>query len=89
MVQSFRDARGRMFVEPERFRKGSTEYPQSSYVSRMSETSVEAIRLGEARYRAGAWAEAAAIFSRIAEAEPAHSAALRLLGLCRLRLRCV
>jgi tetratricopeptide (TPR) repeat protein len=52
----------------------------------MSETSVAAIRLGEARYRAGAWAEAAAIFARIAEAEPAHSAALRLLGLCRLRL---
>jgi tetratricopeptide (TPR) repeat protein len=44
------------------------------------------IRLGEARYRAGAWAEAAAIFSRIVDQDPEHSAALRLLGLCRLRL---
>jgi Flp pilus assembly protein TadD len=46
----------------------------------------EAIRLGEARYRAGAWAEAAAVFARIAEQDPEHPAALRLLGLCRLRL---
>jgi tetratricopeptide (TPR) repeat protein len=46
----------------------------------------EAIRLGEASYRAGAWDEAAAIFTRVAEQDPEHSAALRLLGLCRLRL---
>jgi tetratricopeptide (TPR) repeat protein len=46
----------------------------------------EEIQLGEARYRAGAWAEAAAIFTRIAEQDPEHSTALRLLGLCRLRL---
>jgi tetratricopeptide (TPR) repeat protein len=44
-----------------------------------------AIRLGEARYRADTWAEAAAIFARI-EQDPEHSPALRLLGLCRLRL---
>jgi tetratricopeptide (TPR) repeat protein len=44
-----------------------------------------AIRLGEARYRAGTWAEAAAILARI-EQDPKHSPALRLLGLCRLRL---
>ena len=52
----------------------------------MSEASAVAIRLGEARYRAGAWAEAAAIFARVAEHDPEDSAALRLLGLCRLRL---
>ncbi len=46
----------------------------------------DAIALGEARYRAGAYGEAAAIFSRIGEHMPAHAGALRLLGLCRLRL---
>jgi tetratricopeptide (TPR) repeat protein len=46
----------------------------------------EAIRLGEARYPAGAWAEAAAIFRRVAEQDPEHPTALRLLGLCWLRL---
>ncbi|MGC2413937.1 MAG: tetratricopeptide repeat protein, partial [Stellaceae bacterium] len=46
----------------------------------------EAIALGEARYRAGAYGEAAAIFSRIREQMPDHPDALRLLGLCRLRL---
>jgi tetratricopeptide (TPR) repeat protein len=46
----------------------------------------EAISLGEARYRAGAYGEAAAIFSRIGEQMPDHPDAVRLLGLCRLRL---
>jgi tetratricopeptide (TPR) repeat protein len=46
----------------------------------------EAIRRGEEHYRAGAWGEAAAIFAQVAEQDPEHSAALRLLGLCRLRL---
>jgi tetratricopeptide (TPR) repeat protein len=46
----------------------------------------EAIALGEARYRAGAYAEAAAIFARLCDADPADPGAIRLLGLCRLRL---
>jgi tetratricopeptide (TPR) repeat protein len=53
-------------------------------LSRLTDTD-GAIRLGEARYRTGTWAEAAAIFARI-EQDPEHSPALRLLGLCRLRL---
>jgi Flp pilus assembly protein TadD len=52
----------------------------------MSETAAEAIRFGEERYQAGAWAEAAAIFAGVAEQDPEDSTALRLLGLCRLRL---
>ncbi|MBV9859508.1 MAG: sulfotransferase [Alphaproteobacteria bacterium] len=42
--------------------------------------------LGEARYRAGAYGEAAAIFARRVAQAPGDAAALRLLGLCRLRL---
>ena len=45
----------------------------------------EAFALGEARYRAGAYAEAAAIFARLCDAKPRDADALRLLGLCRLR----
>ena len=46
----------------------------------------EAIALGEARYRAGAYGEAAAIFAQVNEQSPSFPTALRLLGLCRLRL---
>src|SRR5580704_2298707 len=46
----------------------------------------EALALGEARYRAGAYGEAASIFARMCEADPGDYGATRLLGLCRLRL---
>ena len=46
----------------------------------------EAIALGEARYRAGAYGEAAAIFAQVTEQSPSFPTALRLFGLCRLRL---
>ena len=42
--------------------------------------------LGETRYRAGAYAEAASIFARLCEARTGDPGAIRLLGLCRLRL---
>jgi tetratricopeptide (TPR) repeat protein len=41
---------------------------------------------GEARYRAGAYGEAEAIFRRLLDVKPDDAAATRLLGLCRLRL---
>ena len=41
---------------------------------------------GEARYRAGAYAEAAAIFSKLCDDNPGFPAPIRMLGLCRLRL---
>ena len=44
------------------------------------------IASGEARYRAGAFAEAAAIFSQLCDDNPGFPAPIRLLGLCRLRL---
>jgi tetratricopeptide (TPR) repeat protein len=46
----------------------------------------ETIALGEARYRAGAYAEAVAIFARLCDVDPENPGAIRLLGLCRLRL---
>jgi tetratricopeptide (TPR) repeat protein len=46
----------------------------------------EAIAAGEARYRAGAYGEAAAILAQVNEHSPSYPAALRLLGLCKLRL---
>jgi tetratricopeptide (TPR) repeat protein len=42
--------------------------------------------LGEARYRAGAYGEAAAIFTQLCALHPDEPYPLRLLGLCRLRL---
>jgi tetratricopeptide (TPR) repeat protein len=52
------------------------------------EHSVEAgIAAAEARYRAGAFAEAATILQPLAEDHPNHAGLLRLLGLCRVRLR--
>jgi Flp pilus assembly protein TadD len=41
---------------------------------------------GEERYRAGAYAEATAIFARLSQETPRNADVLRLLGLCRLRL---
>jgi Flp pilus assembly protein TadD len=41
---------------------------------------------GEARYRAGAHADAARIFDRLSAAQPDDPTPMRLLGLCRLRL---
>jgi Flp pilus assembly protein TadD len=46
----------------------------------------EALVQGEARYRAGAYDEAAAIFARLCDANPGDPDPVRLLGLCRLRL---
>jgi Flp pilus assembly protein TadD len=46
----------------------------------------EELARGEARYRAGAYAEAAAIFAKLADDNPGSPAPIRLLGLCRLRL---
>jgi Flp pilus assembly protein TadD len=46
----------------------------------------EAIAAGEARYRAGAYSEAATIFAQVDEQSPSFPAALRILGLCKLRL---
>ena len=46
----------------------------------------EILARGEACYRAGAYAEAAAIFRRLCEETPDDPAPTRLLGLCRLRL---
>ena len=45
----------------------------------------DALALGEARYSAGAYAEAAAIFEKLCAARPDNSHAIRLLGLCRLK----
>jgi tetratricopeptide (TPR) repeat protein len=55
-------------------------------VAQLDRSAEDERALGEARYRAGAWAEAAAIFTRLHERAPDDAAALRLLGLCRLRL---
>lgn len=41
---------------------------------------------GEAHYRAGAYAEAAAIFGRLCDDNPGFPTPIRMLGLCRLRL---
>lgn len=41
---------------------------------------------GEAQYRAGRYAEAAAIFDSLRQAEPDNSHAIRLLGLCKIKL---
>jgi tetratricopeptide (TPR) repeat protein len=46
----------------------------------------DAFATGEARYRAGAYAEAAAIFREFHDAGPDNARAARMLGLCRLRL---
>jgi Flp pilus assembly protein TadD len=44
------------------------------------------IARGEAHYRAGAYAEAAAIFTKLCDDNPGFPAPIRMLGLCRLRL---
>ncbi|MBV9828013.1 MAG: sulfotransferase [Alphaproteobacteria bacterium] len=41
---------------------------------------------GEARYGAGAYAEAGEVFSKIVSKRPDNATALRMLGLCQLRL---
>ena len=46
----------------------------------------ETFALGETHYRAGAFAEAASIFARLCDDNPDDADAIRLLGLCRLRL---
>lgn len=46
----------------------------------------ELLARGEERYRAGAYAEAAAIFTKACDDNPGFPAPIRLLGLCRLRL---
>jgi Flp pilus assembly protein TadD len=63
----------------------NTGLPASSEINEQA-FGPEALALGEARYRAGAYGEAALIFSRICAANPGDSGAMRLLGLCRLRL---
>jgi hypothetical protein len=45
-----------------------------------------AIAQAEARYQAGAYADAAAILGPLAGQSSGHPAAIRLLGLCRLKL---
>jgi len=49
-------------------------------------TAAEAFARGEAHYRAGAYADAAAIFERLYRDAPSDVAAMRMFGLCRLRL---
>jgi Flp pilus assembly protein TadD len=63
----------------------NTDLPDSSKINEQA-FGPEALALGEARYRAGAYAEAALIFNQIWAANPGDSSAMRLLGLCRLRL---
>jgi tetratricopeptide (TPR) repeat protein len=46
----------------------------------------ERLAHGEARYRAGAYAEAAEIFETLCNDKPGFPAPIRMLGLCRLRL---
>src|SRR5260370_1213939 len=46
----------------------------------------DAFAQGQASYRAGAYAEAAAIFHRICISSPEEPTALRMLGLRRLRV---
>jgi Flp pilus assembly protein TadD len=46
----------------------------------------EAFVHGEACYRTGAYSEAAAVFQRMLSERPSHPSALRMLGMCRLRL---
>jgi len=47
---------------------------------------MEELANGEARYRAGAFAEAAIAFRQICEAAPDSADAIRMLGLCELKL---
>jgi Flp pilus assembly protein TadD len=47
---------------------------------------LESFARGEERYRAAAYREAAEIFERLCEASPDDADAVRMLGLCRLRL---
>jgi len=51
-----------------------------------NETAGEQFTRGEARYRAGAYAEAAAIFGELCQNTPDSPGTIRMLGLCRLRL---
>src|SRR5665213_4620122 len=44
------------------------------------------VAAAEAAYRAGRFVEAAAMLECLADAIPAHQAALRVLGMCRFRL---
>jgi tetratricopeptide (TPR) repeat protein len=46
----------------------------------------ERLAHGEARYRAGAYAEAAEIFEKLCNDKPGFPTPIRMLGLCRLRL---
>jgi predicted Zn-dependent protease len=46
----------------------------------------ESFARGEERYRAAAYGESAEIFARLCEASPDDADAIRMLGLCRLRL---
>jgi tetratricopeptide (TPR) repeat protein len=46
----------------------------------------DALALAEARYKAGAYREAAEIYTQLAEQYPDRAAPLHLLGLCRMRL---
>src|SRR5580692_3863355 len=46
----------------------------------------DCVAAAEAAYRAGRFAEAAAMLEPLAETGPAHQAALRVLGMCRFRL---
>jgi tetratricopeptide (TPR) repeat protein len=54
--------------------------------TRTSQDRREALAAGEARYRGREYAEAAAIFARLCEADPDDGVAIRMLGMCRLRL---
>jgi tetratricopeptide (TPR) repeat protein len=51
-----------------------------------AQAAAPAVALGEERYRAGAYAEAEAIFTQLSAAQDDDYAALRMLGLARLRL---
>ena len=46
----------------------------------------DCVAAAEAAYRAARFAEAVAMLEPLADTDPAHQAALRVLGMCRFRL---
>jgi tetratricopeptide (TPR) repeat protein len=65
-------------------RAKSPTAPRARSTARRAEPPSFAV--GEAKYRAGAYAEAETVFRALSAANPGDATAMRVLGLCRLRL---